>query len=267
MKEFIYLFIYFINLIINIFIFSYIYNYFFKKCIIEKKIIKNNKTKIVYKYKITLAFIYLALTYILKITFNIKIIFFILCIIIMGSLLLFDKLSPKLEETFENIDKNKILRFIWKIFYSFYTIISICTDPLNNLITNFFVNKFTIFKKIYDNLVLNNNDDDFSIGFLNQNNGSNISNYLLSSKESNHKKSKSKSKSKLKSDSKIKLELESNSNLVNEIIDELKSNEISQSSKAIIEQEELVEKLKNINEIFDSKNTSSEISEINFTEK
>jgi len=190
----------------------------------------------------------------------------------MGSLIAFDKLSNKLEIFFENIDKNKIVRFIWKIFYSLYTIINICTEPINNIITNFIKNKFSLAKNIFNKISLSDNSNDIDIDniidndislSLNKSEESKFSNYLNSSKADLKSKSKSKSKSILESESNSKVDFSDHK--VNEIIEELKSSE-QVKSEAVIEKQELFEKLSNITDFLNTSNTTTDFTPLDFTE-
>ena len=86
---------------------------------------------------------------------------------------------------------------------------------------------------------------------------SNFSNYLNSSKES-----KSYSKSKLESETNFKID--SDKIRISDIIEELKSSDKTHKSSIMIEQEELIEKYNNINDILNN-SSSTEITSINYT--
>lgn len=282
MIENIYPILNYVKYITLLFFFSYTYHYFYKKCNIQKKIKKNNKTKIVNKPKIILGFIYFILNMAIFYFFSFKIVFFIICIIIMGSLLLFDKLSPKLEESLEIYDRIPMIRLLWKIFSTILTLIYICTGPINKFITNFIKDYLQLFKNLFNNLINTNNDpneinNEFKMNLNDINELSNFSEYIMSSGNKKNR-DKFKNKDKIKTDN-------LNSSIISSSVNNKKSNHyklfnkynspeklnnnlenlIEQLNNKLSNEEELINKSKDINNIFENDNIS-DIEEITISE-
>lgn len=129
--------------IFNMLFFCFLYIPLFNKCNVKKKVKKNGKTKIISQPKSILAFIYLFLLVMLFKCFTFKMIIFILICLVIGSLVFFDELSPKLNEVLYKYNKSNYMILSWKILHTFFAIINIITQPLFSAVNNL------IYKKLY----------------------------------------------------------------------------------------------------------------------
>ena len=135
------------NLIYVLF-FCYLYHPIYIRCNVQKKIKKNGKSKIVSQPKSFLALGNLILLYALFKCFTFKIILFGLLSIIIGSLFLIDKLSPKLNDSLYNLNKSPIMIISWKLIHTIFTLIYVITQPLFSGINGFIGKKLTYTKNL-----------------------------------------------------------------------------------------------------------------------
>jgi hypothetical protein len=140
---------YLLNNLFYVLFFCYLYNPLYIKCNVQKKIKKNGKTKIISQPKSILAYTYLLLLYLLFKCYTIKIVLFLLLLIIIGSLILFDGLSPKLNEYLHKFNKMNFIIFSWKILHTIFTIIYIFTQPIFSIMNNYIYSKFLFGKNIF----------------------------------------------------------------------------------------------------------------------
>jgi hypothetical protein len=282
----------FLFIIVKFLMFSYVFHPLYLKCNVQKKIKKDNKIKIICKPKSLLLFIYFALLCLLFKLFTFKVINFLLVAIFFGFLVLYDKFSPNFSNALDKYNKMSIVIIFWKLFHSIFTIIFLCTEPINRVFNNFLKKKISQVKKLVTavanlegnsfedknideinrKLNLKNNEDEMS-------KMSNISQYLINSSKSTNKSSKNLKKSKLLNtigektdDSNELIELNENNlnsnshnhNSQNENSnDQIESNSQSKSY-SVNSKEEIIEKLNNINNIFANDNIN-EIEDISYT--
>lgn len=137
----------FSNLIYVLF-FCYLYHPIYISCNVQKKIKKNGKSKIVSQPKSVLALVNLILLYILFRCFTFKIIIFIILSIIICSLVLFDRLTPKLNDSLYNFNKSSIMIISWKLIHTVFTLIYVVTQPIYFVINRYVDKKITYIKNI-----------------------------------------------------------------------------------------------------------------------
>lgn len=135
------------NLIYVLF-FCYLYHPIYIRCNVQKKIKKNGKSKIVSQPKSVLALGNLILLFVLFKCFTFKIILFGLLSIIIGSLFLIDRLSPKLNDSLYNLNKSPIMIISWKIIHTIFTLIYVITQPLFSGINGYIGKKLTYTKNL-----------------------------------------------------------------------------------------------------------------------
>lgn len=242
-----------ILIIFKFLIFSYIYYPLYKKCNIQKKILKNNKIKVICKPKSIIAFIYFLLLIILFNLFTMKVILFLCVGLLFSSLIIYDNFSPNLDNIFEKYNKIQLIIFCWKIFHSFFTIVYICTSPIYKLINNNLNKKILFIKNMLNFVVgLNSNTlDEKRIEIINKELDNLHKNNIENSNNDENKNSDMSSISEyIVKSTKIKTNKDSKSN---DKIREYK-----------YKNEEIIEKINNINSIF-SENIS-EIEDITITE-
>ncbi len=126
----------YLNFFIGISLFTYIYKYCLNTCN-EKVLIKtkHNKTKSTIKPRIGLAFAYLFFVGLLYYTVTIRVILTVLCLIGIGTLYALDKFDKNTINRLCVYDKNKIVRIMWKIFYSVINIMFLVCTPIHNFIS------------------------------------------------------------------------------------------------------------------------------------
>lgn len=134
--------------LINVLFFCYLYHPIYIRCNVQKKIKKNGKSKIVSQPKSVLALGNLILLYALFKCFTFKIISFGLLSIVIGSLFLIDKLSPKLNDSLYNLNKSPIMIICWKLIHTIFTLIYVITQPLFSEINGFIGKKLTYTKNL-----------------------------------------------------------------------------------------------------------------------
>jgi len=144
----------FFKFILYFFTFTHVYYFIYNKCNIQKKITKNNKSKIISKPKSILAFIYFILLLLIFYLFTFKIILFILCCCIFSLLYLYNNISSELDNYLDEFNKIPIIIFFWKIFSTIFTFIYMCTNPINSFINKFIYKKILLLKNII-NLIIN----------------------------------------------------------------------------------------------------------------
>ena len=327
-----------IFIILKFFMFTYLFQPLYSKCNVQRKIKKGDKTKIICKPKSILAFIYFTQLCLLFRLFTFKVISFLFVGCTFGLLIIYDNFSQDLNEKFDKLNRMPMVILMWKLFHSIFTLIFICTNPVNKIFNNFVNKKYYEIKKIFNvlaNLDSNSFDDknieeiNKQLGLKNNNelsNMSGISQYLVNSTKS-EKKSNKKSKkpkkieilktideselssenididknlNKIKSNNTETFNLESNNDLtnnklnldeqncanlnndINNLIDKLIENDsrsrnssstknslstrnsLSTKNSSTTYKDEIVEKLNNINNIF-NKDTITDIEDITIT--
>ena len=187
----------YIQIFSSFILFFYIYKYFFDKCN-ERVLIKNKgskQKKYVIKSKITLSFLYFALILSLYFLMTIRVSITFILLISLGMLLLFNKFSPESLNCFNIFDKNKSVRFGWKIFYSFINLVLMILYPIHNEFSKESSKKYNYYKNKISEIFLNDkSSDSIDKHFINLfknfnlfNNTSDISDYILSKKHENTK--------------------------------------------------------------------------------
>lgn len=230
-------FFYFIS---KLYLFTFLFQPLFKSCLVEKKIKKHGKTKIIQQPKSILAFVYFFLLYFMLNLFSFKFILFLATGFIFGSLIAYDRFSQDLSHHLKRYNSHPFVILIWKLFNSFLTIVYIITEPINILINKFCYKKFLVLKKIFYMLAkLETSDESYSFSDINKkllksehthkehkdkSNISNISEYIIKSKVN---KSKTKSK--------------------NEVISEDTTSSSKENTSETNSKNELVEKRNHIN--------------------
>ena len=188
--------------ILKFFIFINVYHPLYKKCNVQKKIKKHNKTKIIYKPQSILAFSYFILLGLFFQLFTFKIILLVIIGSLFVCLFIYEKISPQLNNVLEKYNKITSVIYCWKLFHSVFTIIYICTNPINKIIKQH-TNKYLLLVqniiKTIANISSNSSDDNFkdiNKQILNMNIGnedmskmSNMSDYIVKTTKSkkNHK--------------------------------------------------------------------------------
>ena len=131
MIQYLEIFFNFFCLTIKFYIFTYLFHPLYIKCNVQTKIKKGKKKKIIYKPKCILAFVYFALLFLLfkLFTFEIFILFFIG--LFFSMILCYDFFIPNFNDNFDYYNKLFIVILFWKIFHTIFTIIYVCTNPIN----------------------------------------------------------------------------------------------------------------------------------------
>ncbi len=155
MFNYLILFYNYFKLFLGISLFSYIYKICFDSCNQKVNIkTKHNKTKQTIKSKIGLSLLYLFLTTILYYTLTLRVVLTLLSTFALGIVFALDKFDPESLEILSVYDKNKIVRYGWKIMYSGVSVFFIAMTPIHNYMTehvNSIKNKTT--KKFNDGLM------------------------------------------------------------------------------------------------------------------
>ena len=177
-----------ISNLIYVLFFCYLYHPIYVRCNVQKKVKKNGKTKIVSQPKSVLALVNLILLYGLFKCFTFKIILFILISIIIGSLFLFDRLSPKLNDFLHVFNKSTIMIISWKLIHTIFTLVYVIINPLFLAINNNVSKKISYTKNIITqiaNLNLSDNSENIFEKELFKINEdlSNMSDYLFKSQK------------------------------------------------------------------------------------
>jgi len=273
--------------ILKFFMFTHIFHPLYKKCNVQKKIIKKNKTKIICKPKSIIAFSYFILLVILFQLFTFKIILFIIVSCIFGSLILYEKFSSDLEIKLEKYNKFPFIIMCWKIFHSIFTLIYICTKPINNIINKYIYKNFLLLKKLLNvvahldsNSIAEKDFGDIHKKLLNISGNeemskiSNISEYIVKSSKS--KIDKNSNKNKNFTDDKVNNtcnntvnddNIEEINKDINGLIKNLLETETETETDSDIKsnyKDEIVEKANSINSIFSNDN-SGDIEDITIT--
>ena len=188
----------FIFIILKILMFAYLFQPLYIKCNVQKKIKKGDKTKIICKPKSILAFIYFIQLCFLFRFFTFEVISFLFVCCTFGLLIIYDKFSQDLNKKFDQYNRMSIIILMWKLFHSVFTIIFICTNPVNKILNNY----LSKLKKIFIALVNldSNSFADKNIEEINRQLGlknddemskmSGISQYLVNSTKSEKKSNK-----------------------------------------------------------------------------
>lgn len=237
--------------------FCFLYIPLFNKCNLKKKIKKNGKTKIISQPKSVLAFTYLILLFILFKCFTFKMVLFTIISILIGSLVLFDKLSPKLDEILYKFNKSDIMILCWKLLHTIFAVINIITQPLFSII-NEKINKKILMMKKFIIQVANLSDGDNSAEILNKellkisDDISTMSDYIFKSKyEDNKKNIKT-----LTNETDIMSDIKTN--------DCITTNENNQDNNTSSKQN-MEKKINEINKVIDTSNVDS-CDDLTFTE-
>lgn len=241
---------------IYILLFCYLYHPIYNSCNVKKMIKKNGKTKIVSQPKSILALIYLILLYVLFRCFTFKIILFILISLVIGSLFLFDRLSPKLNDSLYKLNKSPIMITIWKLIHTVFTLIYVISQPLFSLINCYIYNKINYTKNIITQIANLNmlEGSDNIIGnelFKINEEVSNMSDYIF--KSQNTKNSKSVQISDIDSRDILKSLSESSSPYNS---DETESENKTQETSIITSKSEMIKKIDEINNVINKSSTN-----------
>ncbi len=174
--------------------FCYLYYPIYTNCNIQKKIKKNGKTKIISEPKSVLALINLILLYFLFNTFTFKMLLFIIIFLMMCSLVLYDRISPQLNNSLYKFNKSSIMIVIWKLLHTIFTLIYVITRPFFTKINNYIGKKINFANNIINQIANLSSDNDFKKELsnikentLNISNMSNMSDYIYKTNE--HKSS------------------------------------------------------------------------------
>lgn len=175
--------------------FSFLYVPLFNKCNVKKKVKKNNKVKIISQPKSVLAFTYLILLFILFKCFTFKMILFIVISIIIGSLMLVDRMSPVLNESLHKFNKSYLMILSWKLLHTVFTVVNIITEPLFSMINNKINAQLGTAKNFITKVANLNLSDDSGSNFEKEllkmsEEISNMSDYICKSKKKTEKKEK-----------------------------------------------------------------------------
>ena len=224
--------------------FSFLYIPLFNKCNVKKKVKKNNKVKMISQPKSVLAFTYLILLFIMFKCFTFKMILFIVISIIIGSLILVDRMSPVLNENLYKFNKSYLMILSWKLLHTVFAVINIITNPLFSIINNKINSQFGMAKNFITKVAnLDFSDgfgDDFGKELLNiSEEMSNMSDYICMSKNKSEKKEKI-----------IKL-----NDIKEEIISDINTTDIVTSCDDITSKTEMIKKMTEINKALDITNT------------
>ncbi len=144
----------YLKLFISIGVFTFI----FKKCLdtcIEKVTVKSKsgKNKQTIKARIGVALTYLIFCSILYFSLTPKVLLTILSVIGIGTLYALDRFDKPTVEKLNSYDKNKSLRFVWKLLYTIINIILIIYTPIHNKISSAFSGLFGIRKNKNNNML------------------------------------------------------------------------------------------------------------------
>lgn len=141
----------YLKLFVNIGIFTFIFKTFLDTCV-EKVTLKSKhgKNKQTVKARIGVAITYLTLFSILYFSLTPRVLLAIISVIGIGTLFALDKFDKPTVEKLNSFDKNKSLRFIWKLLYTIINIIIIIYTPIHKFISNSF--KSTIVNKNNSNV-------------------------------------------------------------------------------------------------------------------
>lgn len=211
MIQYIEIFFKFLFGILNFFAFTYLYYPLYIKCNVQKRIKKGNKNKIVCKPRCTNAFIYFLLLFLIFYSFTFKVFLFLFFGLILIGLICYDKFVPNFNGLFNTYDKMPWIILLWKIFDTIFTLVYMCTSPINKYFNEIIKRKLSGLKKIFS-LIANMNTNSFEekdISEINRRLGlknddeiskmSGISEYIVNSSKSEKKLVKS-----LKNEKKIK---------------------------------------------------------------
>ena len=191
-----------IFIILKFFMFTYLFQPLYSKCNVQRKIKKKDKIKIICKPKSILAFIYFIQLCLLFRLFTFKVVSFLFVGCTFGLLIMYDKFSPNLNEKFDKYNRMPLIILMWKLFHSIFTLIFICTGPVNKIFNNFINNKYIETKKIFTALanLESNSFPDKNIEEINKQLGLNnddelskmsgISQYIINSAKSEKKSNK-----------------------------------------------------------------------------
>lgn len=298
----------FIFIILKFFMFTYLFQPLYTKCNVQRKIKKGDKTKIMCQPKSILAFIYFIQLCLLFRLFTFKVISFLFVCCTFGLLIIYDKFSQDLNNKFDKFNRMPIIILMWKLFHSIFTVIFICTNPVNKIFNNFLITKYSEIKKIFTALANldSNSFADKNIQEINRKLGiknddelskmSGISQYLVNSTKSEKKLNKKPKKIEIlktieesemsyesidinkknldktksintESINELNLDKQKYDNLnndINDLIDKLIENDSKSKNSSTTFKDELVEKLNNINNIFNNDNTT-EMEDITIT--
>ncbi len=117
-------------------LFSYIYKICFDSCNEKVNIkTKHNKNKQTIKSRIGLSIIYLFLLVLLYNTITLRVVLTLFCSIALGLVYGLDKFDRETLEIFSAYDKNKAVRYAWKIIYSLVSIFFVVLTPVHNSIS------------------------------------------------------------------------------------------------------------------------------------
>lgn len=224
-------------------LFSFIYIPLFNKCNVKKKVIKNDKTKIISQPKSVLALTYLILLYILFKCFTLKMVLFITIVIFISSLTLIDNLSPILNESLYKLNKSSIMILFWKLLHTIFTIINVITYPffsiINNQLTKQYDNLKNLILKISNNTDGLNNIIEKEILKISDD-MSNMSDYIYNTKTKNKLDNKEKEK---------KIEFVNSKDI---FISDINTNDYDSSSKTM-----MIKKINEIKKVVDDVNSDS----------
>lgn len=144
---------YILNNIFYTLLFCYLFLPLYKKCNIQKKIVKHGKTKIVSQPNIILCYLYFMLLYFIFKLSTIKIFLFILAIISLFSIFMLHNFSKDLNLILNKYNKNSFLVLSWKIFHSLFTMIYLAFRPINNYLDSYINKKFLKIKNAFESII------------------------------------------------------------------------------------------------------------------
>lgn len=224
--------------------FSFLYIPLFNKCNVKKKVKKNGKVKIISQPKSVLAFTYLILLFILFKCFTFKMILFVVISIIIGSLMLVDRMSPVLNEGLYKFNKSYLMILCWKLLHTVFTIVNMITKPLFSIINNKINSQLGMAKNFITKVAnLNLSDgssDEFEKELLKiSEEMSNMSDYVCKSKNKTEKKEK----------------VIETKNIKEETISDLNTSECDTSGGDASSKTEMIKKITEINQALDMTNT------------
>ncbi len=191
MLGFFYRFYTYFQVFTSFILFFYIYKYFFDRCN-ERIFIKNkesNKKKHVIKSRIVLSLIYFTMILSIYMLASLRVLVTLFFGISLGFLLAFDKFSPESLNYVDVLDKNKSVRFVWKVFYTVINLIFMVLHPVHKEMNKGFTKKYLHYKNKITELFINDNasiDQNFMNLFKNFNfmtKTSEISDYIIKKKD------------------------------------------------------------------------------------
>ena len=144
MLEYIILFYNYFKLFMGLSVFTFIFKFCFDTC--NEKINlkgKNGKKKQTIKSRIGLALAYLFFCTILYFSLTPRVFFTIISLIGIGTLYALDKFDKATVNQLCVHDKNKLVRFLWKILYTIINIVLLIYSPIHKIMLNNFSNLFT----------------------------------------------------------------------------------------------------------------------------